>query len=91
MTDTSLKSVFTLDPETQVYKLVAHNLSASEAVERSNSEPAAKIADQTERHRTSDPQKCKACKKAAEELTATHAEAASTGVEEEAVQESEVD
>jgi hypothetical protein len=74
MIDTTLKSVFTLDPESQTYKPVAHNLGANEALERFNSEPSAKIVAQTERHRASNLGKCKACKNAAEELTAKHAD-----------------
>jgi hypothetical protein len=95
MTDTTLKSVFTLDTESQTYKPAAHNLSAGEAVERFESDRSARIVDQTERHRTSDPLKCKACKKAAEELTGKYTASApgSEQVEEETapVQESEGD
>jgi hypothetical protein len=74
MTDTTPKSVFTLDTESQSYKPAAHNLSATEAVERFNSDQSAKIVVQSERHRNPDPLKCRACKKTAEELTAKHAE-----------------
>jgi hypothetical protein len=77
MTDSMLKSVFTLDAESQSYKPAAHNLSATEAVERFNSDQSAKIVDQSERHRNPDLLKCRACKKTAEELTAKHAESAS--------------
>lgn len=77
MTDTTLKSVFTLAAESQTYKPAAHNLSAGEAVERFNSDQSAKIIDQEERHRNPDPLKCKACKKVAEELTAKHTESSS--------------
>ena len=71
MTDTTLKSVFTLD-EGQAYKPAAHNLSAEQAVARFEGDQSARILNQTERHRTSDPLKCKACKKTAEELTSKH-------------------
>jgi len=69
MADITLKSVFTLDAESQIYKPTSHNLSAGQAVERFESDHSARIIDQSERHRTSDSGKCKACKKAAEELT----------------------
>lgn len=74
MTDTTLKSVFTLETESQTYKPAAHNLSAEQAVERFNNDQNAKIVDQGERHRTADPLKCKTCKKAAEELTSNLAQ-----------------
>ena len=93
MTDTLLKSVFTLDAETQTYKPVAHNLSPNEALERFNDQPNAKIVNQAARHRASDLAKCKACKKAAEELTAKLAETANSEQKEQSVsaQESESD
>jgi hypothetical protein len=93
MSDTSLKSVFKLDHETRSYKFVAHNLSAQEAVERFSNDHNAKIVDQRERHRASNLTVCKACKKAAEELTAKHTEAAGAEAEEETMsaQESESD
>lgn len=93
MTDTLLKSVFTLDIETQTYKPIAHNLSPNEALERFNNGPNAKIVNQPERHRASDLAKCKACKKAAEELTAKLGEIANSQQEEQSVsaQESESD
>lgn len=93
MTDTSLKSVFTLDNEIKSYKFVAHNLSAQEAVERFSNDQNAKIVDQNERHRASNLTVCKACKKAAEELTAKHAETAGAEAEEKTVsaEESESD
>jgi hypothetical protein len=77
MTDTTFKSVFTLDAESQTYKPAAHNLSAEQAVERSNADQSTRISDQNERHRNPDPLKCKACKKAAEELTSKHTASAS--------------
>jgi hypothetical protein len=77
MTDTTLKSVFTLDPDTQTYKPVAHNASAAQAVEHLNVQAEAKIVDQENRHRNPDPLKCKACKKAAEELTTKRVESSS--------------
>jgi hypothetical protein len=93
VTQTPLKSVFTLDSESQTYKPAAHNLSANEALERFNNEPNAQIVLQSERHRASDLSKCKACKKAAEDLTAKHAQTAGSEAEEETVsaQESESD
>jgi hypothetical protein len=93
MTDSSLKSVFTLDTETQVFKPVAHNLNAGEAIERFNADPQAKIVDQSEHHRSTYLPKCKACKKAAEELTSKHMETAGPEADEETVsaQESESD
>lgn len=93
MTETTPKSVFTLDTESQTYKPAAHSLSACEAVERFNSDQSAKIVDQDERHRNPDPLKCRTCKKTAENLTAKHVESASGSeqADEEAVaaQESE--
>jgi hypothetical protein len=78
MTDTTLKSVFTLDEESQVYKPAAHNLSAEHAVERFEGDESARIIDQEQRHRTPDPLKCKACKKAAEELSSERTAAEET-------------
>ena len=75
MTDTTLKSVFTLDPDTQTYKPVAHNASAAQLLEHLNVQAESKIRDQEKRHRNSDPLKCQACKKVAEELSAQHAQA----------------
>ena len=81
MTDSPLKSVFTLDPDTQIYKPVAHNASAAQLLEHLNVQAESKIRDQEKRHRNPDPLKCKACKKVAEELTAKHSESTS-GTEE---------
>ena len=93
MTDPTFKSVFTLDVETQAYRAAAHNLNTAQAVERFNSDQAAKTVDQSERHRNADPLKCKTCKKVAGELTAKQAEGAGSNGEEEALtaQESESD
>ncbi len=92
MTDTTLKSVFTLDDASQAYKPAAHNLNAAQAVERFESDQSARILDQAERHRISDPLKCKACKKAAEELTSKHTSEAPSESEETAyARESEGD
>jgi hypothetical protein len=70
MTDSTLKTVVVLDPETQGFKPAAHNLAASAAVELADQfageDRKAKVLDQDERHRTSDPAKCGRCKKAAE-------------------------
>jgi hypothetical protein len=77
MANTTLKSVFTLDTESQIYKPTSHNLSAGQAVECFESDQNARIIDQSERHRTPDARKCKACKKAAEELTSRPTESAS--------------
>jgi hypothetical protein len=79
MTDSPLKSVFTLDTESQTYKPAAHNLSAGQAVEQFNTDESAKIVEQGQRHRNPDPRKCQACKKSADELTARHNETASGG------------
>jgi UDP-glucose 6-dehydrogenase len=69
MTDSTLKLVIVLDPETRGFKPNAHNLAASDAVnlaeQFSNENHAAKVLDQVDRHRTSDPMKCRACQKAA--------------------------
>jgi hypothetical protein len=70
MTNSTLKCVVVLDPETRGYKLDRHNLAAFEAVtlaeQLSNENQTAKVLDQEERHRTSDAKKCRACQKAAE-------------------------
>jgi hypothetical protein len=70
MTDSTLKTVVVLDPETHGYKPAAHNLIASAAEELveqfAGENRTAKVLDQDERHRTSDPTKCGRCKKAAE-------------------------
>jgi hypothetical protein len=75
MTDSTLKFVVVLDPETRGYKPAGHNLAASEAVtlaeQFSGENRPAKVLDQEERHRTSDPAKCRACKKAAEATSQT--------------------
>jgi hypothetical protein len=69
MTDSPLKSVVVLDPETQAYRPSAHNLSASDATNLAQQlleeNRRAKIVEQKERHRTSDPTKCRPCTKAA--------------------------
>jgi hypothetical protein len=67
MTDSKLKSVVVLDPESQAYRPSAHNLSASEAVnlaeQFSNENRTAKVLDQKDRHLASDPAKCRAWKR----------------------------
>jgi hypothetical protein len=76
MTESTLKTVVVLDPETQGYKPSAHNLTASDAVDLaqkfSGENRKAKVLDQTERHRTSHPTKCRLCKKAAETTSDDH-------------------
>jgi hypothetical protein len=73
MTESTLKSVVVLDPETQGYKPAAHNLAATQAVDLvqqfSQEDRTAKVIDQEQRHRTSDPVKCRICKKAAEQAS----------------------
>ena len=93
MTDSKLKAVFILNPETQTFKPTAHNLGADLAMEQFSADPNARVIEQTELHRNSHPSKCRACKKHAEELTTKHAESApGSGQEEEAAaQESESD
>jgi hypothetical protein len=80
MTDSTLKSVVVLDPETEGYKPAAHNLAASDAVnlveELSGEGKTTKVLNQEERHRTSDATKCRACQKAA--ATASQPDAAET-------------
>ena len=70
MTNSTLKTVVVLDPETQGYKPAAHNLTASATVELveqfAGENRKARVLGQEERHRTSDPTKCGRCKKAAE-------------------------
>ena len=74
MTDSTLKTVVVLDPETQGYKPAAHNLAAAQAVDLvqqfSTEDRMAKVIDQEKRHRTSDPAKCRTCTKAAEQASA---------------------
>jgi hypothetical protein len=71
MTDGTLKSVIVLDPETQGYKPAAHNLTAAQAIDLVQTFIAdgkkAKVIDQEQRHRSSNPRKCKPCKQAAEQ------------------------
>jgi hypothetical protein len=93
VSDSKLKAVFILNPETQTFKATAHNLGADLAMGQFSADPNAGIIDQTERHRNADASKCRTCKKQADELTAKHAESA-TGSEQEAepaAQESESD
>jgi hypothetical protein len=93
VTDSKLRAVFILNPETQTFKPTAHNLGADLAMEQFSANPNARVIGQTELHRNSHPSKCRACKKQAEELTTKHAEAApgSEQEEEAAAQESESD
>jgi hypothetical protein len=77
MTDGPLKIALVLDPETQAYRPAAHNLSASQAidvVEQSGPEQKARAIDQGQLHRSSNPLRCKACKKTADEATRQHNE-----------------
>lgn len=70
MTDSTLKTVIVLDPETQGYKPAAHNLTASAAEGLARQfaveDRSVKVLDQEGRHRTSDHTKCRSCKIAAE-------------------------
>lgn len=80
MTDSTLKSVVLLNPDTQAYRPAAHNLSASQAidvVEQSGPDQKARTIDQGQLHRSSNPLRCKACKKAADEATRQHNESPS--------------
>jgi hypothetical protein len=79
MTDSTMKTVLVLDTETQWYKPVVHNLSASQAVDVVTQHTAegktAKTIDQEKHHRAVDASKCKSCKEAALHVTddsATH-------------------
>jgi hypothetical protein len=73
VTDSTLKTVVALDPETGEYKPAAHNLSASDAVDLvqkfSGENRTAKLLDQEKRHRTSDLTKCGRCKEAAKTVS----------------------
>lgn len=93
VTDSKLKAVFILNPETQTFKPTAHNLGADLAMEQFSADPNARVIDQTELHRNSHTSKCRACKKQAEELTTKHAEEAHSSEQEEeaTAQESESD
>ena len=74
MTETTLKSVVVLDPETRMFKPAAHNLAAPEAVDLvqtfSTEGRTARVIDQEHRHRSADPLKCKFCALAAEHVSA---------------------
>jgi hypothetical protein len=72
MHESTLKCVILLDPETRAYKPINHNLNVNLAVEQFSADSNAKIVDQSGHHRSSDPRKCKPCKKAAEEATKQH-------------------
>jgi len=77
MPEKALKLVLSLDPETNWYKPVAHNLSieqASEFVQQSDPSHTL-IAEQKDHHRTSKAEKCKACKEIALEYTAQRSDA----------------
>ena len=93
VTDSKLKAIFILNPETQTFKPTAHNLGADLAMEQFSADPNARVIEQTELHRNSHPSKCRPCKKQAEELNTKHAESASGSEQEEepAAQESESD
>jgi hypothetical protein len=95
VTDSKLKAVFILNPETQIFTPTAHNLGADLAMEQFSADPNARVIEQTELHRNSHPSKCRACKKQAAELTSKHtASASDLGQAEEGtahVQESEGD
>jgi hypothetical protein len=73
MTDTSLKSVVSLDQETRAYKPIAHNLSPEAALEQvnnlQNDGNQAAILEQEGRHRTATAHKCKLCLSAAKSFT----------------------
>jgi len=73
MTDSALKIVVVLDPETHGYKPAAHNLAATQAVDLvqqfSLEDRTAKVIDQLQHHRTPDYMKCRACTKAAEQAS----------------------
>ena len=73
MTNNTLKSVVILDPEIQGYRPAGHNLAHDDALLLVKTLAAvnrsAKVLDQGERHRSSDPTKCRACKKAAEQTS----------------------
>jgi hypothetical protein len=79
MIDGTLKCIILLDSEIRAYKPTAHNVNAGLAVEQFGADPAARIVDQTERHRSAEARKCKACKKAVEEATSKHVEASPEG------------
>ena len=77
MPESTLKCVLLLDPETRAYKPINHNLNANLAVEQFSADPNAKIVDQTSHHRSSKPERCKACKVTAAEATKQHVERSS--------------
>jgi hypothetical protein len=71
--ESTLKTVLVLDPETQWYKPLAHNLSPSQAVDVETQHSAegktVKTIDQEKHHRAADASKCKPCKEAALKFT----------------------
>jgi hypothetical protein len=73
MTESTLKLVILFDSETSEYKPSAHNLAADQAIDHVQSFTAegrkSQIVDQDQRHRSSNPRKCKACQNAAVEAT----------------------
>jgi hypothetical protein len=69
MTESTLKTILVLEPKTQRYKPVAHNLNASDAAdamtEYSSKGKTAKAIDQPHTHRAANARKCKPCREAA--------------------------
>jgi hypothetical protein len=91
MPEKALRLVLSLDPETNWYRPIAHNLSieqASEFVEHQQQSDSSHtlIAEQRNHHRTSKAEKCKVCKEIALEYTAQRSDA---GPEPPTAQESE--
>ena len=89
MSNSTLKTVIVLDPETQEYKPEAHNLTADAAVELVNrlseDNQKARVVDQKDRHRSSDLPKCKLCKQAAESASEEQPEATAEESDSEAI------
>ena len=79
MPEKALRLVLSLDRETNWYKPVGHNFSleqATELVENLQSDSShTLIVEQTNHHRTSKAEKCKACKEIALEYTARRSDA----------------
>lgn len=73
MTDSTLKAVLVLDARTQKYKPNAHNLTAESAADLTTQlahrNEKAQVVDQADRHRSSNPKRCKFCKQAAQEAS----------------------
>ncbi len=76
MTTVNRKLVVCFDTATNAYKPSAHNLSPEQALDHAKALEADRtrtsVLEQEGRHRTVDPQKCRACINAAKKITDEH-------------------